>query len=507
MNQTKSPPVIKKKMILSSKLQPITAAPLNSKEKKTKKEIDLLQSNIASINISQHGSDAKRSNFPSASNPSIHSFAESERVKPERFNPFDEDDELISSSYSGEHESLPTSDSPTDGLAELGVTEDHFSMGEGMLGLSSVEELNIVIENCKGMILTLPNDSEKRKKLVENLVKLKIKLQELKESSALKKSNVKSVLSHQFFLQKSRSLKSFCDCCKGSMWSLIPAWYECKECLFICHKKCIDSVRRVCVAQAAKTGAYQYKICPEVGLSKQLYCCMECKNPIVVGPGNNPAHLCDYSGYYYCSNCHWDDLMVIPARVIHNWDHSLQKVCRQSFQLLSKMYHRPIINIEAINPKLFNYVEELAELQRMRRNILKMKDYFLACASALEAKLLRKLEDRQHFIDNSYMYSMNDLVQLNNGSLTDELVRIHGFYAKHIKLDCLVCQGKGFICEICNSGEALFPFDMMISICSKCSAVFHSDCFSFVDKSCPRCKRKQEKRKASVSFNFGEESD
>lgn len=35
------------------------------------------------------------------------------------------------------------------------------------------------------------------------------------------------------------------------------------------------------------------------------------------------------------------------------------------------------------------------------------------------------------------------------------------------------CQGKGFICEICNAGEALFPFDYMVSICSKCSAVFH----------------------------------
>jgi hypothetical protein len=30
--------------------------------------------------------------------------------------------------------------------------------------------------------------------------------------------------------------------------------------------------------------------------------------------------LCDYSGQYYCKQCHWNDLAVIPARVVHNWD-------------------------------------------------------------------------------------------------------------------------------------------------------------------------------------------
>ena len=51
---------------------------------------------------------------------------------------------------------------------------------------------------------------------------------------------------------------------------------------------------------------------------------------------------------------------------------------------------------------------------------------------------LLQLSERQHFIDNSYMYSMEDLVQTQSGVLTTELVKIHGLYAKHIKLDCMV---------------------------------------------------------------------
>lgn len=38
------------------------------------------------------------------------------------------------------------------------------------------------------------------------------------------------------------------------------------------------------------------------------------------------ARQCDYTGQYYCSHCHWNDLAVIPARVVHNWDFEPRKV-------------------------------------------------------------------------------------------------------------------------------------------------------------------------------------
>ena len=31
------------------------------------------------------------------------------------------------------------------------------------------------------------------------------------------------------------------------------------------------------------------------------------------------ARICDYTGLYYCSLCHWNDLAVTPARIVHNW--------------------------------------------------------------------------------------------------------------------------------------------------------------------------------------------
>lgn len=43
-------------------------------------------------------------------------------------------------------------------------------------------------------------------------------------------------------------------------------------------------------------------------------------------PGLREPRLCDYSGLYYCNYCHWNDIMVIPARVIANWDFEPRKV-------------------------------------------------------------------------------------------------------------------------------------------------------------------------------------
>uniref|UniRef100_H2YN40 Phorbol-ester/DAG-type domain-containing protein n=1 Tax=Ciona savignyi TaxID=51511 RepID=H2YN40_CIOSA len=385
----------------------------------------------------------------------------------------------------------------------LGLTEDYFSHPGNRLGLSSHEELQIAIESCREIIMRLPETSKRREKLVERLVELRLKLQDPTENEP----NLKTVLGHQFIKQMSKTMKRNCDCCSKTIWGLFQMWYYCQACGFKCHEKCVGATRRSCVALAVKS-TYQLKICPEVGLSNQMYSCAECKNPISITGGTaDEARLCDYNGLYYCPNCHWNDLVSTPARVLHNWDHTPYKVSRGSYQLLKSSEKRALLEVREINPMLFNFVEELAQIRKLREDILKMKPYFLTCSIALELKLLCKLEDRQHFVDGSHMYSMRDLTQAMDGSLTQDLSRTHTEFAKHIKLDCLFCQAKGFVCEICNAGETLFPFDSMVSICPRCSAVFHSDCFSCIDTMCPRCKRKQQKKQTSWEESSSSDDD
>ena len=51
-----------------------------------------------------------------------------------------------------------------------------------------------------------------------------------------------------------------------------------------------------------------------------------CMCGCVVEAGFNEPRHCDYTGNYYCELCHWNDSMVSPARVLHNWDFDLRKV-------------------------------------------------------------------------------------------------------------------------------------------------------------------------------------
>lgn len=79
--------------------------------------------------------------------------------------------------------------------------------------------------------------------------------------------------------------------------------------------------------------------------------------------------LCDYDGRFYCPTCHWNSTAVIPARVVHNWDFEERRVCRASKQLLRLMEKRPVLKLQQLNPRLFDFVEEL--------NVVKVCTYFL----------------------------------------------------------------------------------------------------------------------------------
>ena len=52
--------------------------------------------------------------------------------------------------------------------------------------------------------------------------------------------------------------------------------------------------------------------------------------------------------------------------------------------------------------------------------------------------LFCQLQNRPHFVENSDMYSLQDLIDTEDGTLLAELASIHGDYAVHIRLDCQV---------------------------------------------------------------------
>uniref|UniRef100_A0A8C5NL87 Differentially expressed in FDCP 8 homolog n=1 Tax=Junco hyemalis TaxID=40217 RepID=A0A8C5NL87_JUNHY len=393
-----------------------------------------------------------------------------------------------------------------EGALDLGLAEDHFSRPVGLILASDVPQLRRAIEECKRVILALPEHSERQKDAVVRLIHLRLKLQELKDPGE-DEPNIRVVLEHRFYKEKSKSVKQMCDKCSTIIWGLIQTWYTCTGCYYRCHSKCLPLVSRPCVrAQVSHQAEYQLSICPESGLDSQDYRCAECRAPISLRGVPSEARQCDYTGLYYCSSCHWNDLAVVPARAIHNWDFEPRKVSRCSMRYLALMVSRPVLKLREINPLLFNYVEELVEIRKLRQDILLMKPYFITCKEAMEARLLLQLQDRQHFVENDEMYSLQDLIDIEAGRLGCSLTEIHTLFAKHIKLDCERCQAKGFVCELCREGDVLFPFDSHTSVCADCSAVFHRDCYYDNSTTCPRCARLS-LRKQSLFQDSGTEGE
>ncbi|OXA63877.1 Differentially expressed in FDCP 8 [Folsomia candida] len=376
---------------------------------------------------------------------------------------------------SGDKESLWSSE---DGKShDMSLTdeaeENYFSFPIDDSLLQTPDEIEDAIERVKALVLETEGVSEERRKLVQRLISLRLRLQDVKEIQEERGENsseeLRIINHHQFIHQNQIVHRSpqYCDRCGGIIWTVVQHWYRCKG---------IDT-------------EYIAQICPEVGLPDQNFTCFECKTRFTLKNSWMEPRICNYNGRYFCPICHKNNSHSIPARILHNWDFEEKPVSEGSRQFLILMARKPNINLDRVNPKLFSFVEDLNIVKRYREDIIIMKDFFMTCRDAVAQKLLRRLDEKQHFVESSCMYSLQDLIDINNGTMLKFIEKIHDAFERHIKETCQICKGKGFICEICENEQVIFPFDSATHQCSSCHAVFHNICFA-KRESCPKCLRK-----------------
>ena len=199
------------------------------------------------------------------------------------------------------------------------------------------------------------------------------------------------------------------------------------------------------------------------------------------------VHQCDYSGRYYCSDCHKKTQYAVPARILYNWDFRPRPLALQSHEVLTFLSEREYINVERINPRLFDSVSSLAELREFRERIILYKAHFVQCSRAMKEGLFLRLRPRQHFIDSSKLYTLRDLQDVNNGSLLPEIQQVVVDYEKHYT-GCSTCSNLKFACAGCAAPPLISPFSDMYSMaqCSQCHGVLHRACFNRSSE-CPYC--------------------
>lgn len=228
----------------------------------------------------------------------------------------------------------------------------------------------------------------------------------------------------------------------------------------------------------------------EQGLDHQNYQCKGCRE--LLGSTISKARVCAYTGEYYCSNCMDPNVFIIPARVVHNWDFKRYPVSKKSALFLLEFQHHAWIDMQKLNPKIYNGVSDMAQLHELRIQLNFLKAYIFNCREHVIEELQKRVWPREYLYEHEHLYTISDLAQIPNGSLALQLEKVIAFAKTHV-LECWLCSQKGFICEVCRDPKILYPFETSTTYrCEGCSSVFHAKCLN-ANIPCPKCKRKQER--------------
>lgn len=123
-----------------------------------------------------------------------------------------------------------------------------------------------------------------------------------------------------------------------------------------------------------------------------------------------------------------------------------------------------------------------------------MRRYLTECRISIASKLLENaVGTKRHMVQCVNMYSIADLIAIENGTLIEFLNKLFAIFEQHIR-KCELCTGRGYLCEICSNNEVLFPFDDGAIHCKKCTTVFHRACWLRKNQNCPKCARVEHRR-------------
>ena len=230
---------------------------------------------------------------------------------------------------------------------------------------------------------------------------------------------------------------------------------------------------------------------PERGtVAAQGGVCYGCGAPLSAARAAlNRGRYCHYTGRFFCRRCFgqgWRS--AILGRVVHDWDFRELPVNRRSAEFLRAVAAEPVIDVGALNPRLYAAVPLLQDVRLVRRKLLHLRDYIACCPRLAPDSECRALLARlpRHLYATTEMYSLADLRALS-ALLARLLAAVHVWLAHATA--CELCTQKGSFCELCHSDALIYPYQVQDVVqCPQCKGVFHRACYAAADV-CPKCLR------------------
>ncbi|XP_048443825.1 uncharacterized protein LOC125467855 [Pyrus x bretschneideri] len=197
--------------------------------------------------------------------------------------------------------------------------------------------------------------------------------------------------------------------------------------------------------------------------------------------GWGKPRLCEYTGQLFCSSCHTNEIAIIPARVLHNWDFTQYPVSQYAKSYLDSIHDQPMLCVSAVNPFLFSKVPALLHVMGVRKKMGTILPY-VRCP--FRRSINNGFRSRRYLLESNDFFALRDLIDLSKGAFAVLPVILETALRKildHITEQCLICCDVGVPCgarQACSDPSSLiFPFqEDEIERCPSCESVFHKPC-------------------------------
>jgi 1,2-phenylacetyl-CoA epoxidase catalytic subunit len=168
------------------------------------------------------------------------------------------------------------------------------------------------------------------------------------------------------------------------------------------------------------------------------------------------------------------------------------QVSRLARQTLRAAWNKPLIDIDTCSKTLADHVDEYARMRRVREKLQMCMQFIKGCSSAAQNLTVpAEIKKRAYLQESVALYSLQDLMEVSEGSLHTVLETQLKQMVAHIKRQCARCRQMGSVCGICDEqSQLIFPFDEDVVKCPDCSALLHVECRATGSK-CRFCLRRK----------------
>lgn len=217
-----------------------------------------------------------------------------------------------------------------------------------------------------------------------------------------------------------------------------------------------------------------------ISLKEQNYQCYICRKSISLffGIPIESVFWCSYYMRYVCKNCIDDEYSIIPYFVLDKWCFDKFSISKKAKKTLMQWYTKPVIYIKK-DDKLLKKIPQLNKVIEIKKVINNIFDK-MKCENKFKF-VEKNLEEYSYLAIKEYIFSMRDLVEINNKQFYKRLKEFKNKFVQHISGECPVCKFEGEKCNKCGYDEKIFFYDIEnVVYCKVCNKSFHKKCIGLV---------------------------